>query len=93
MKLDGCIMKSGVAQPIAALDPTAAKQLAFYNKSADRLVIAYDGYPASPTHGVIIEGGANVIFYAGAEDGLAFPWGALSVFGTQWGQAFSVVTI
>jgi hypothetical protein len=91
MKIDGFIATAGAAQPIA-LDPTATKQLTFRNGSADRLIIAIDGYPASPTHGLVVESASSIAFDANAQDGLAFPTGQLSVWGPAWGAPFSVIT-
>lgn len=91
--VNGTIAANRAAQWVN-LDPTTAtKTLTLANSSNDYLVFAYDGAPASNTHGVIVVPGAPLTFTVGATSGLTFPWGAISIWGPTRGQAFSVVAL
>ncbi len=81
---------SNAAQTIPN-DPTiATTKLIFRNLSNDRLIIAGDnGLPASPTHGLQIDGGDFVDFLA-APKSLTPPKSLLSVWGPFAGQAFTL---
>jgi hypothetical protein len=88
--VNGTIAADGAAQWVA-LDPTTATHLlTLANNSNDQIVFAYDGAPASLTHGVIVAAGALLSFTPGQTSGLTFPWGPISVWGPTKGQAFSV---
>jgi hypothetical protein len=68
---------------------TATSRLQFNNLSSDILIIAYNGSPPSRTNGLIVAGGASLVFNVG-DTSLAYP-GYISVWGPMGGAPFSIV--
>jgi len=87
----GTIATAGQANAPGVDPTTATSWLQFNNLSSDILILSYNGSPASPTNGVIVAGGANIVFYVGATSGLKYPWGPISVWGPMRGAPFSII--